>query len=91
VLTRSKESADLVNDGVTGARRGGRCDMKEAEEVGESMLAERVDHKHLLPAVLPIHVCSRNVDDAQCSASNDVDVHCDENRTTITSMLCFTV
>ena len=46
--------------------------MKEAEKVGESVLAERVDHKHLSPTVLPVHVRSRKVDDAH------EDVHSDE-------------
>jgi hypothetical protein len=46
--------------------------MKEAEKLSESVLAERVDHKRLPPAILPIHVRSRKVDDAH------EDVHSDE-------------
>jgi zona occludens toxin (predicted ATPase) len=69
VLTRCKESADLVDDCVSGSRRRRWSDVKEAEEISEAMLAESVDDKHLTPAVLPVHVGAREVNDAH------VDVH----------------
>jgi hypothetical protein len=72
VLTRCKECADLVDDGVTGASRGRWSDVKEAEELREALTAEGDDDEGLSPGVLPLHVHTRKGDNAH------EDVHGDE-------------
>ena len=83
MLTRREECADLVDDSVTGASRRRWSDVKEAEELRETLPAEGVDHEGLSPGVLPVHVHTRKGDNTH------VDVHGDEQPYLLsTRLLC---